>query len=87
MEEKEFRKSLWECAANEFREIGIKVYNVELSLVKKCRLHVVYKKDIEDLNNAMAQCSSNNIIPYEGFDVPHHNFNNSAVIVEVNKND
>ena len=80
-------KSLWECDANGFCEFGIKIYRRPIGLVKKCGLHLVYKKDIKDLNNAMAQCSSNNIIPYEGFDVPHHNFNNSAVIVEVNKND
>ena len=82
----EFKKSLWECDANGFREIGIIIDNNDLILVKKCGLRVVYKKDIEDLNNAIAQCSSNNIIPYKGFDVPHHDFNNSAVVVEVNKN-
>nr|POE55263.1 hypothetical protein CFP56_49295 [Quercus suber] len=48
-EEKD-RKSLWECNANGFREIGIKIKSEESSLVKKCGLRVVYKKDIEDLN-------------------------------------
>ena len=62
----EDRKSLWECDANGFREIGIKIDDKPTSLVKKCGLHVVYKKDIEDLNSAMAQCSNNGIIPYEG---------------------
>jgi hypothetical protein len=46
---------------------------------------MVYKKDIEDLNRTRAQCSNNSITPYEGLDVLHPNFNNSAVVVEVNK--
>ena len=62
----EDRKSLWECDANGFREIGIKFDNEESSLVKKCRLRVVYRKDIEDVNRTVVQCSNNNIIPYEG---------------------
>ncbi|XP_030936579.1 TMV resistance protein N-like [Quercus lobata] len=82
-----FLPQLWECDANGFCEIGIKIEDTPTSLVKKCGLRVVYKKDIEDLNSAMAHCSNNGIIPYKGFDVPHHNFNNSAVVVEVNKND
>ena len=79
----EDRKSLWECDANGFRKIGIKIDNTPSSLVKKCRLRVVYKKDIEDFNSAMAKCSENSILPY----VPHHNFKFLAVVVEVNKND
>ncbi|KAM3731255.1 hypothetical protein ACB098_12G149100 [Castanea mollissima] len=59
-------KSLWEYDANGFREIGIKIGSRGLSLVKKCGLRVVYKKDIEDLNRNVAQCSNNSIIPYEG---------------------
>ena len=85
--DEEHRKSLWECDANGFCKIGIKIIEECSGLVKKCGLRLVYKKDIEDLNNAMALCSNNSIIPYEGFDIPHHNFNNSAVVVEVNKND
>ena len=38
---------------------------------------MVYKKDIEDLNETMAERSNNSITPYEGLDVPHHNFDNS----------
>ena len=30
---------------------------------------MVYKKDIEDVNWSMAQCSNNSIIPYKGLDV------------------
>ena len=62
----EDRKSLWECDANGFCEIGIKFDNEEPSLVKKCKLRVVYRKDIEDLNHTVVQCSNNSIIPYEG---------------------
>ena len=36
--------------------------------VKKCGFRIVYKKDIEDLNQTMAQSSNTNIIPYEGLD-------------------
>ena len=50
----EDKKSLWECDTNGFHKIGIKIDNTPSSLVKKCGLCVVYKKDIEDLNNAMA---------------------------------
>ena len=49
-------------------------------------LHVVYKKDIEDLNQAMAECSNNSIIPYKSLDIPHY-FDNSAVVVEGNQKD
>uniref|UniRef100_A0A7N2RB02 ADP-ribosyl cyclase/cyclic ADP-ribose hydrolase n=1 Tax=Quercus lobata TaxID=97700 RepID=A0A7N2RB02_QUELO len=62
----EHRKSLWECDANGFREIGIKIDNTDSGLVKKCGLRVVYKKDIEDLNGNVVQSSNNSIIPYEG---------------------
>ncbi|XP_075650739.1 TMV resistance protein N-like [Castanea sativa] len=59
-------KSLWEYDANGFREIGIEIRNSASCLVKKCGLRVVYKKDIEDLNRNVVQCSNNSIIPYEG---------------------
>ena len=62
----EDRKSLWECDANGFREIGIKIDDTDSGLVKKCGLRVVYKKDIEDLNGNVVQHSNNSIIPYEG---------------------
>uniref|UniRef100_A0A2N9I5Q7 Disease resistance protein RPS4B/Roq1-like leucine-rich repeats domain-containing protein n=1 Tax=Fagus sylvatica TaxID=28930 RepID=A0A2N9I5Q7_FAGSY len=53
--------------------------------VKKCGFRMVYKKDIEDLNRITAQCRNNNITPYEGIDVLHHNFDNSVVAAEGNK--
>ena len=62
----EDRKSLWECDANGFRKIEIKFHDNESSLVKKCGLRMVYKKDIEDLNRTMTRCSNNSIIPYGG---------------------
>ena len=83
----EDRKSLWECDANGFREIGIKISCNRSCLVKKCGLRVVHKKDIEDLNQTMAQCSNNSIIPYKGLDIPHHYFDNLAVVVEGNQKD
>ena len=46
---------------------------------------MVYAKDIkEDLDRSMGQ-SSNYITPYEGLDVPHHNLDNSTLVVEGNK--
>ena len=61
----EHKKLLWECDANGFREIGIKINNSRTSFVKKCGLRVVYKKNIEDLNHNVVQCSNNSIIPFE----------------------
>ena len=78
---------MWECGANGFREIGIKIDDANSSFVKKCGLRVVYKKDIEDISRTMDQCSNNNIIPYKGLDIPHHYFNNSAMVVEGNQKD
>ena len=43
--DEEYRKPPWECDANGFREIGIKITKGPLGLVKKCGLHVIYKKD------------------------------------------
>ena len=45
---------------------------------------MVYKKDMEDLNQTMAQSSNTNIIPYEDLGVLHHNFDNSIVVGEGN---
>ncbi|XP_030963199.1 disease resistance protein RPS4B-like [Quercus lobata] len=54
-EEEEMKKSLCECDANGFSEIGIKIKNTREFLkvplmVKKCGLRMIYKKDIEDLS-------------------------------------
>jgi hypothetical protein len=80
------KKSLWECDANGFSQIGIEIAASYSSFrIKKCGLRIVYKKDIEDLDRTRAQCSNNSIIPYVGLDVLHPNFNNLAVVVEGNK--
>uniref|UniRef100_A0A2N9GRV5 C-JID domain-containing protein n=1 Tax=Fagus sylvatica TaxID=28930 RepID=A0A2N9GRV5_FAGSY len=74
-------KYLWKCDANGFSRIGIRIQVNNPGLeVKKCGFRMVYKKDIEDLNRITAQCRNNNITPYEGIDVLHHNFDNSAVV-------
>ena len=79
-------KLLWECDANGFAQIGIKIDTKGTSLeVKKLGFRMVYKKDIEDLNRITAQCSNNNITPYDGIDVLHHNFDNSTVAPKGNK--
>ena len=46
---------------------------------------MVCKKDIEDLNQTMAQSSNTSIIPYKDLGVLHHNFDNSVVVAEGNK--
>ena len=83
--EEEGIKLLKECEANEFSQIGIKIKPSVSLMVKKCGFRLVYKKDIEDLNQTMAQSSITSIIPYEDLDVHNHNFNNSAVVVECNQ--
>ena len=75
---------LKECEANEFSQIGIKINISSYVEVKKCGFRMVYKKDIEDLNQTMAQNSNINIIPYEDLGVLHHNFDNSVVVGEGN---
>ena len=78
-------KSLWECDANGYIRIGIKITTYgSVFMVKKCGFRMVYKKDIEDINQNMAQSSNSNIIPYDWY-VPHHNLDNAAVVVEGNK--
>ena len=77
-------KLLKECEANEFNQIGIKIKADQHTEVKKCGFRMVYMKDIEDLNQTMAQRSNINIIPYEDLGVGHHNFDNSTVVGEGN---
>jgi hypothetical protein len=78
-------KLLWECDANGFTQIGIKIDTKGTLEIKKFGFRMLYKKDIEDLNRITAQSSNNNITPYDGIDVLHHNFNNSVVAAEGNK--
>ncbi|KAL0008053.1 hypothetical protein SO802_009555 [Lithocarpus litseifolius] len=63
-------KLVWECDANGFSQIGVRIENLggRGLEVKKCGLRLVYKKDIEDLNRTMTQ--------------RHHNFDNSMVAAE-----
>ena len=61
------RKLLWECDANGFCEIGIKIEGTCSSFVMKCGLCVVYKKDIEDLNQTMAKCTLQKNRPVPAF--------------------
>ncbi|KAL0009374.1 hypothetical protein SO802_010876 [Lithocarpus litseifolius] len=71
-------KSLWECDANEFCQIGVKILTnswglrkefFPINMVKKCGLRMVFKEDIEDLKRTMAERSNNRIT--------HHSFDNS----------
>ena len=71
-------KLLWECDANGFIRVGIIIMtHCSVFEVKRCRFRMVYKKDIEDVNRSMAQCSNNSTIPYQGLDVFHHKFGNA----------
>ena len=77
------REFLKEFEANELSQIGIKIETRHSGTeVKKCGFRMVYKKDIEELNRTMAQSSNTSIIPYKDLDFLHHNFDNSAVVVE-----
>ena len=77
-------KLLKECEANEFSKIGIKITTTSNLEVKKCGFRMVYKKDIEDLNQSMSQSSNTSIIPYEDLGVLHHNSDNLMVVGDGN---
>nr|POE58301.1 disease resistance protein rps4 [Quercus suber] len=84
--DKKFNKLLSEGDANGFSQIGIELGTKDsIWEVKKCGLRVIYNKDIEDLDRTMVQYSNSSITPYGDSDVFHHNFNNSAVVVEFHK--
>ena len=51
-------------------------HNLEHS-VEKVRFHLVYKQDIEDPNQTMAQCSNNSML-YEDLGGLHHDHYNSV---------
>ena len=46
--------------------------------MQKCGFNLVYEKDKEESNQAIAQCSSSRVITYEGWDGVHHGFDNST---------
>ena len=69
-------KSLWECDSNGFNRISIYFGTGPDLEVKKYKLRMVYKKDIEDLNRAIAQSRNNSIIPHKGFNVVPQIFDN-----------
>ena len=77
---------MWEGDANGFSQIGIKIGTSDSGMeVTKCGFHMAYKRDIENLDQTVAQYSNSSITAYEGLDVLHHNFNNSAVVAEGEK--
>ena len=82
--ESEDLKLLKECEANEFSQIGIKIYTDQKMEVKKCGVRMLYKKDIEDLIQTMPQSSNTSIIPHEDLGVLHHNSDNSMVVGDGN---
>ena len=70
--------------ANGFSQLEIKtlVDNVE---VEKIGVHLVYKQDIEDSNETMAQCINNSSTLYGDLGVIHHDIDNSAIESSKNK--
>ena len=65
---------LKECEENEFKQVGIRIEPRGPGMeVKKCGFRMVYKKDVEDLNQTVAQSSNTS-----------HNFDNSVVGAEGN---
>ena len=79
-------ESLWQCDVNGFSHIGIQITTHNTGFeVRSFGFRMVYKKDMEDLNQTMAQCTNNSITPYQGLDVLHHNFDNSIIVEEGNK--
>ena len=46
--------------------------------VQKRGSSLVYEQDKEELNQAIAQCSSSRVISYAGWDGVHHGFDNST---------
>ena len=76
-------KLLKDCEENEFSQIGIRIEAHGFGMgEKKCGFRMVYKKDIEDLNQIVAQSSNTSIIPYVDLGVLHHNL---AVVAKGNK--
>ncbi|KAK9995076.1 hypothetical protein SO802_024779 [Lithocarpus litseifolius] len=65
---KKSKKILWEGDANGFSQIGIKYRTIGNCKVKKCGIRMIYKKDIEDLDQTMAQYSNSSITPYDGLE-------------------
>nr|POE93168.1 inactive disease resistance protein rps4 [Quercus suber] len=84
--DKEAMEQLWQCDVNGFSHIGIQISTQNIGLeVRSFGFRMVYKKDMEDLNQTMAQCANNSITPYQGLDVIRHNFDNSVISEEGKK--
>ncbi|XP_050257404.1 TMV resistance protein N-like isoform X25 [Quercus robur] len=68
--------------ANGFRQLKIQIF---AEVVEKIGVQLVYKQDMEDPNQTMAQCISNNSTLYEDFGVVHHDIDNSPIESSRNK--
>ncbi|XP_050260408.1 disease resistance protein RPV1-like isoform X2 [Quercus robur] len=62
--------------ANGFSQLEIKIL-VDSVEVEKIGVHLVYKQDIEDSNETMAQCINNSSTLYGDLGVIHHDIDNS----------
>uniref|UniRef100_A0A7N2RBY6 Uncharacterized protein n=1 Tax=Quercus lobata TaxID=97700 RepID=A0A7N2RBY6_QUELO len=62
--------------ANGFSQLKIQIF---AEVVEKIVVQLVYKQDMEDPNQTMAQCISNNSTLYEDFGVVHHDIDNSPI--------
>nr|XP_023923648.1 TMV resistance protein N-like [Quercus suber] len=70
--------------ANGFSQLEIKIL-VDSVEVEKIGVHLVYKQDIEDSNETMAQCINNSSTLYGDLGVIHHDIDNSAIESSRNK--
>ncbi|XP_023909134.1 disease resistance protein RPV1 isoform X2 [Quercus suber] len=70
--------------ANGFSQLEIKIL-VDSVEVDKIGVHLVYKQDIEDSNETMAQCINNSSTLYGDLGVIHHDIDNSATESSRNK--
>ncbi|XP_030944347.1 TMV resistance protein N-like isoform X2 [Quercus lobata] len=70
--------------ANGFSQLEIKIL-VDSVEVEKIGVHLVYKQDIEDSNETMAQCINNSSTLYGDLGVIHHDIDNSDIESSRNK--
>ncbi|KAK9995110.1 hypothetical protein SO802_024813 [Lithocarpus litseifolius] len=72
-----FERSGQSLCPNKRQYLIIRIYAALLSQQKR-GFSLVYEQDKEELNQAIAQCSSSRVNTYEGWDGVHHGFDNST---------
>ena len=77
-------KILSHTNANGFSQHEVKLF-ANREGVEKIGVQLVYKQDMEDPNQSMAQCINNNSTLYEDLGVVHHDIDDSAIESSRNK--